>query len=379
MKILKMLFTFLVTLGLSSMVVPSQAALLDPLTTIELDAPVHFLAPDGSDLVVEAGTYAIEPAEEWIRLIAGERHDALLIEAKKGSHELDIEHAIAVSIPGKSEGQADNHYVLLLLPGGQTLEATGTYSGIRARGFLNQAFTNVKKNTNRAYRQARSTGRKATSQAKRTVQRAKEHVKKSTKQGIAQAKKGVQSVRKGTQRAGKQARTQVRKGTQNARKAALRAKRQVERTARQAADIVASLSAKKTEGQVLHLGDTATVEIHAKLKWNSTKIFVLAGSRYVLETKGSWTDWHETHDANGYPSPNLLLKSSELLRRFPGANWFALICAVHSDKKLLFLIGTDRTMTMPRDGRLTCFANDVEFMYGNNKGSVKLTVTRVDY
>ena len=80
------LITLYVTLALLSIVGPSQAALSDPLTTIELDTPVHFLAPDGSDLVVEAGTYAIEPAEEWIRLLAGERHDALLIEAKQGSH-----------------------------------------------------------------------------------------------------------------------------------------------------------------------------------------------------------------------------------------------------------------------------------------------------
>ena len=45
-----------------------HATMTDPLTTIELETPVHFLAPDGSDLLVEAGTYAIEPAEAWIRL-----------------------------------------------------------------------------------------------------------------------------------------------------------------------------------------------------------------------------------------------------------------------------------------------------------------------
>jgi len=238
MRHLHVLMVLFITLGFSSFNTPSYAALLDPLTTIELETAVHFLAPDGSDLVVEAGTYAIEPAEEWIRLMAGERYEAVLIEAKKGSHELEIEHTLAVSIPGKSEGQSDNHYVMLLLPGGQTLEATGTYSGIRARGFFNKAFNNVEKNTNRAYRQARSTAKKATSQAKRTVKKTRKQVQKSAKQGIAQAKKGAQNIRKGVQQAGKKAVTGVRKGRRAARNAALHAKLEVEKTARRVASKV---------------------------------------------------------------------------------------------------------------------------------------------
>jgi hypothetical protein len=98
MKHFKVLITVFVTLALLSIGVLSKAALSDPLTTIELDTPVHFLAPDGSDLVVEAGTYGIEPAEEWIRLLSGKRQDALLIEAKQGSHELEIEDTLALSM-----------------------------------------------------------------------------------------------------------------------------------------------------------------------------------------------------------------------------------------------------------------------------------------
>ena len=71
MKNFKVLITLFVMLALLSIGVPSQAALVDPLTTIELDTPVHFLAPDGSDLLIEAGTYAVEPAEEWIRVMSG--------------------------------------------------------------------------------------------------------------------------------------------------------------------------------------------------------------------------------------------------------------------------------------------------------------------
>ena len=99
MKNFKVLITLLVTLALLSIVGPSQAALVNPLTTIDLETPVHFLAPDGSDLLIEAGTYSVEPAEEWIRVMSGERHDALLIEARKGTHELELEHTMAMSLP----------------------------------------------------------------------------------------------------------------------------------------------------------------------------------------------------------------------------------------------------------------------------------------
>ena len=238
MKNLKWILGVLLTLVILGAVLKSHAAITDPLTTIELDKPVHFLAPDGSDVRMDAGTYAIEPAEEWIRLMSGERHDAVLIEAKKGSHELEIEHTMAVSIPGNSEGQEDHHYVMLLLPGGQSLDATGTYSGIRERGFFKKSFNNVKKKANRAYKKARSTAKKTVSKAKSTVNKAKKRVQQSAKKGVDQAKKGVQNIRKGTQKAAKKAGSAVKKGYRTARNAALHAKRQVEKAARKVVDTV---------------------------------------------------------------------------------------------------------------------------------------------
>ena len=137
---------------LSCLALSAHAALNDPLTTIKLDTPVHFLAPDGSDLLIEAGTYSVEPAEEWIRVISGERHDALLIEAKKGTHELELEQPMALSVPGDSDNEQDHHYVMLLLPGGKSLEATGTYSGIRTRGFFQDSAKKVKTTAKRFIR-----------------------------------------------------------------------------------------------------------------------------------------------------------------------------------------------------------------------------------
>ena len=137
MKHFKVLSILFVMLAFLSIGVPSPAALVDPLTTIELDTPVHFLTPDGSTVLIEAGTYAVEPAEEWIRVMSGERHDALLIEARKGTHEMELEQVMAMSVPGETEDEKDNHYVMLLLPGGQSLEATvGVLSFDRSIQFL---------------------------------------------------------------------------------------------------------------------------------------------------------------------------------------------------------------------------------------------------
>ena len=245
MKNLKWILGVAFTLLILGAGLTSHAAITDPLTTIELDKPVHFLAPDGSDVRMDAGTYTIEPAEEWIRLMTGERHDAILIEAKKGSHELEIEHTTAISIPGKSEGQEDHHYVMLLLPGGQSLDATGTYSGIRGRGFFKKAFNNAKNSANRAYKKARSTAKKTVSKAKSTARKATKQVKKQTQKAVSKAKKGVQNIRKGAQnvrksaqRAAKKAGSAVKKGYRSARDAALHAKRSVEKAARKAVDAV---------------------------------------------------------------------------------------------------------------------------------------------
>ena len=357
-------FVLFITVGFFSFPPQSQAALSDPLTTIELDTPVHFLAPDGSDLVVEAGTYAIEPAEEWIRLMAGERHEALLIEAKQGSHELEIEDTLALSIPGTAGGQADNHYVMLLLPGGQSLEATGTYSGIRPRGLFDKAFRDVKKHTNRAYRQARSTVRKT----QKSVQKGMRQTQKSIQKGMSRAQKDAQ-------RAQRQAAAKASRHMRAAQRAAYQAKLQVERAAKQMANPTTCRSANNKRAQVLKVRGTVTVRICARSKWNDTKIVVLKDSKYSFEAKGRWMDLHISSNADGYPS-NQLLKIFEEDRRVPKANWFELICAVNFDDKGLLVIGTSQKMSMTSSGRLTCFANDVERMYWNNTGEVKLTVTR---
>lgn len=111
---------------------PVQAS--EHTTTITLARSIHFLAPDGSDVLVPPGTYTVEQAEEWLRLIPGERHQAFLLEAEPSSHEENIKEPLAVLVPGEKEQIPDMQMVMLLLPGGQSLTAIGSLSGIRARG-----------------------------------------------------------------------------------------------------------------------------------------------------------------------------------------------------------------------------------------------------
>ncbi len=97
-------------------------------TTITLENTAHFLAADGSDVFIQPGTYLVEAAEEWLRLVPGERRNALLIEAMQSQHHENLKDAKAFV----RSGEADEHRIVLLLPGGTGLEAIGSVSRVRS-------------------------------------------------------------------------------------------------------------------------------------------------------------------------------------------------------------------------------------------------------
>lgn len=127
---------------------------------------------------------------------------------------------------------------------------------------------------------------------------------------------------------------------------------------------------------MLDIGQSITVTIQARKKWNDTGIELISGHEYQFTAEGQWVDRTSHCDADGFSSSNLLLRFTEWLRRVPRENWFALIGALDFDKKSIFKIGRARTLIMKGSGTLTCFANDIFFMYGNNHGAIQLTVTR---
>ncbi len=110
--------------------IPAAGANTSKTSSIQLEQAVHFVTPGGENILVEPGTYEIERAEEWLRLIPGERRDAILIQAHATSHDKELKTPQALSV---SDKDADQHQVLLLLPDGTGWEAIGSYSGLRSR------------------------------------------------------------------------------------------------------------------------------------------------------------------------------------------------------------------------------------------------------
>lgn len=168
---------------------PAHAEVPDDTTTITLEQPVHFIGTDGSEVVANPGEYSVEAAQEWLRFIPGtERRDALLIEAKKGTHEVMVEIPIVISTPGSEPDELDVHVVQLLNPDGTSMVASGTYSGIQSRGLFDAA----KKAAARARAAAEAARRAAVAKAQQAAQaalKAKQAAEQAAKTAAAKAAK----------------------------------------------------------------------------------------------------------------------------------------------------------------------------------------------
>ena len=103
-----------------------------PVIEIGLDRDVHFLTPQGEDVVVPSGAYTIETIKGGLILTPSDEANgkAVIIQAEATTHETSIESSQPVSMPVEE----DHHVVILLLPNGKATQAVGSYSGVRPRG-----------------------------------------------------------------------------------------------------------------------------------------------------------------------------------------------------------------------------------------------------
>jgi hypothetical protein len=109
--------------------------------TITLERPAHFTAPDGSDVQLPATSYRIEQAgESSLRLLKGGT-PPIEIQATKIVHDESVMSPTAVAV--MEEGQDDTVHLLLVLPGGQALDAAGSFSGARSRGTFSPMLTTL--------------------------------------------------------------------------------------------------------------------------------------------------------------------------------------------------------------------------------------------
>lgn len=120
----------MVMLGLIvfSFVIAAQAEV--SAAQIELARPLHFLDGEGHDLMIPAGTFHVEPRGTALALTPTDGTVALVIAAAAGTHEEAITEPAVLSIPLGP----DEHHLVWLDPGGATLDAKGSPSGIQSRG-----------------------------------------------------------------------------------------------------------------------------------------------------------------------------------------------------------------------------------------------------
>ncbi|SBW22931.1 hypothetical protein FDG2_3323 [Candidatus Protofrankia californiensis] len=167
-------------------------------------------------------------------------------------------------------------------------------------------------------------------------------------------------------------------------------------------------------------GEAQTVEVHARQPWNETGLYLEAGD-YTFSAEGQWLDKDIPADPDGNTGlPNwrqpavaaerlfrdvgtLIGESEKLYRRlsknkqasFPFARrepdlpWMALVCYVannavsingkrKADHQRIDICSNEnkKTYHVSTPGYLYAFANDTWGFYGNNIGSIRLTVTR---
>lgn len=137
------LIAVLVGISLGWSTLPTQAE--TTVLTVTLDRAIHFTAPDGTDVVAEAGTYSVQPTGiSSLRLFPQTEQPAIEIQTETTIHEETISAPTALLIA--EEGQEDEMHLVLLLPDGQGLDTVGTFSGTRSRA-TRKALTATKLHT----------------------------------------------------------------------------------------------------------------------------------------------------------------------------------------------------------------------------------------
>lgn len=127
----------------------------------------------------------------------------------------------------------------------------------------------------------------------------------------------------------------------------------------------------------MEIGEHKRVEIHSNRYWNPTGVMLQVGECYWLTARGTWTDRTFVYTPAGGPSPKWYLRIVERFRRMPREPWFHLCGAIHRDRRTCFAIGARGRYEVKASGELTCFANDVPGFYGNNQGTISLTIERI--
>ena len=105
---------------------------------VEFEQDLHFLSQDGTDVVLPAGGYYVDPVQDGLRLKSADQEEveAVIVQAESTTHEQSVEEPETVSLK-EGEGQ---QVIVVLLPDGKSLQAVGSTSGVQTRGSRFRAF-----------------------------------------------------------------------------------------------------------------------------------------------------------------------------------------------------------------------------------------------
>ncbi|MEA3490991.1 MAG: DUF2235 domain-containing protein [Campylobacterota bacterium] len=177
--------------------------------------------------------------------------------------------------------------------------------------------------------------------------------------------------------------------------------------------------------RILDIGESVTVDVYADTRWNATDIYLPKDHSFTFLATGKWKDSKDVCNWNGTEDGILTIgdfarASSSFLGKFENIfeeltknnsmdflgtkrveniKWFAMVGAIANDAGAVThdagtssVVNHDGSpvphqyvdltkhnttyLTIEYPGYLYCFPNDVWSLYGNNHGSVQLTITR---
>ncbi len=171
--------------------------------------------------------------------------------------------------------------------------------------------------------------------------------------------------------------------------------------------------------KILAKGESHTVDVFADTHWNYSSVYLPQDHSFTFSATGQWQDLKDTCDWRG--TENKEATTGDLIRgaaalfgklekplkkltknesmdlpgskRVESLKWFTLVGAITNDAGSKQVVENDGSpvphqyvelaahestpLTVAAPGYLYCFANDAWGLYGNNHGSVQLTIHRV--
>jgi len=161
-------------------------------------------------------------------------------------------------------------------------------------------------------------------------------------------------------------------------------------------------------------GQGLSLDVFARERWNETGLWLEADATYQFSAEGEWVDKNHRCGPDGidvgrFQLGDLIYRAGDLIagieeryrrlfdrpeadfwgtRRDEDSGWFTLTGMVANQEDAdgsgtppsgeYFEIGSLARFKPKRSGYLYCFANDAWGFYDNNRGSVRLTITRED-